>query len=180
MLRGLPFSNVLGRWSGHSCSSSSDSCAFGGSCSWISSGSSGPTSFSCEPVWCMCAHEWSARCPSGCLYEKVPKDHDMMHRRFNWSCSLQGSQHHLRVGNRIKHLLHSLLQIFFKCNQQPISCFKDTPNPFFILFNLYITIINYLFISRPIKICMQFCSSINPTKITGDYQSSIKSTINFS
>ena len=96
MLRGLPFSNVLGRWSGHS---------------WISSGSSGPTSFSCEPVWCMCAHEWSARCPSGCLYEKVPKDHDMMHGWYTWSCSLQGSQHHPRTYNGIKHLLHSLLQI---------------------------------------------------------------------
>ena len=75
----------------------------------------------------------------------------MMHRRFNWSCSLQGSQHHLRVGNWIKHLLHSLLQTFFKCNQQPTSCFKDTPNPFFILFNLYITIIHLhivLFINK--------------------------------
>ena len=97
MLRGLPFSNVLGRWSGHSWSSSPDSCASGGSCSWISSGSSGPTSFSCEPVWCMCAHEWSARCPSGCSYEEVPKDHDMMPRWHTWSCALQGGQHHPRT-----------------------------------------------------------------------------------
>ena len=133
MLRGLPFSNVLDLWCGHSCSSSPSSDTPRGSCS------SGPTSFSCEPVWCMCAHEWSARCPSGCLYGKVPNDHDMMHRWSNLSCSLQGSQHHPRTCNTL--IIYSLL--FYKLSSSITSkltkCFKDTPNPF-IVFTPYITI----------------------------------------
>jgi len=158
MLWGLPFSNVLGRWSRHSCSSSPDSCASGVSCSWISAGSSGPTSFSYEPVWCMCAHEWSARCPNGCLYEKVPKGHDMMRRWFNWSCSLQGSRHHPRVSSWIKHLVHPLLQLFFKCNQQPTWCFKDTPNPTYSIQPIYTTIHNFLYsFLGPLKIT---CNSV--------------------
>jgi len=118
ILRGLPFSNVLGLWSRHSCSSSPSSDTPRGSCSYASSCSSGPTLFFCEPVWCMCAHEWSARCPSGCLYEKVPNDNDMMHRWFNWSCSLQGSQHHPRTCKHTNHLFPFLLQIILKYHQQ--------------------------------------------------------------
>ena len=159
MLRGLPFSNVLGRWSGHSCNSSPGSYASGGSCSCISSGSSGPTSFSCEPVWCIYAYEWSVRCPSGCLYEKVPKDHDMMHGWYTWSCSSQGMQHHPRTGTWVKHLLHSLLQIFFKCNQQPPWCFKDTPNPTYFIQPTYTAIHNFLYsFLSPLKIK---CNSVH-------------------
>ena len=42
MLRGLPFPNVLGLWSVHSCSSPSGSGPPESSCSWVSSYSSVP------------------------------------------------------------------------------------------------------------------------------------------
>ena len=162
MLWGLPFSNVLGLCSRHSCSSSPGSGPPKSSYTWVSSCSSGPTSFSCEPVWCTCAHEWSARCPgcnayaSGyqmtmtwcivdigvqCLCKWVPDDHDMVYRWHRWSF-LQGSQHHPRTCNQIKHLLHSLLQVAFMVNQQTNMTLQRYTKHHFILFNLCITIHN--------------------------------------
>jgi len=142
MLRGLPFSNVLDLWSGHSCSSSPGSGPPRGSCSWVSSCSSGPTSFSCEPIWCMCAHEWSARCPRWkCLCKWIPDDHVMMHRWYKWSL-LQGSQHHPRTSNPTKHLLHFTLQVTFMVNQQANKMLQRYTKHPFSTFNLCITIYN--------------------------------------
>ena len=143
MLRGLPFSNVLGLWSGHSCSSPSGSSPPGSSCSWVFSCSSGPTSFSCEAVWCMCAHEWSARC-LGCnafamLMQVKMEDYDMVHMWHRWLI-LQGSQHHPRAWSQIKYLLHSLLQMVFRVNQQTNMMLQRYTKHPFIPFNLCITI----------------------------------------
>jgi len=134
MLRGLPFSNVLGLWSGHSCSSSPGSGPPRGSCSWASSCSSVSTSFSCEPVWCT----WVECEMPGvqCLCKWVTDDYDMVHRWYRWSF-LQGSQHHPRTCNRTKHLLYSLLQVVIMVNQQLTWYFKDTPNTI-LLYLIYV------------------------------------------
>ena len=128
MLRGLPFSNGIGLWSGHSCSSSPGSGPPRGSCSWVSSGSSGPTSFSCEPVWCMCAYEWSARC-SGC--NAYTRGYQMT---MTW-CIDDISGHFYKVVNIIQEhaITLSIYCIFFhKLSSWSTSkltwCFKDTPN----------------------------------------------------
>ena len=142
MLRGLLFSNVLGLWSGHSCSSSPGSGPPRGSCSWVSSWSSGPTSFSCEPVWCRCAHEWSARCAGCNVYTRgYQMTMTWCIDDFKWSF-LQGSQHHLRTCNHTKHLLHSLLQVVLMVNQHAHKMLQRYTKHPLTLFNLCITIYN--------------------------------------
>ena len=89
MLRGLPLSKELGRWSGHSGSSSmSSSSASGtsyGCTSNCSSGSSGRTTvFSvCDPVWCNVRKCLCNRC--------IGWD------EYNGYAWMQGSQHHPRT-----------------------------------------------------------------------------------
>jgi len=139
MLRGLPFSNVLGLWSGHPCSSSPGSDTPRGSCSCTSSCSPGPTSFSCEPVWCMCAREWSARCP-GCNAHAREYQMTMTWCIHGLDGHLQGSQHHPRACKNTKHLIPSFLQIVPKCNQQTHKMLQIYTKPPFILLNPYITI----------------------------------------
>ena len=142
MLRGLPFSNVLGLWSEHSCSSSLGSGPPRGSCSWFSSCSSGPTSFSCEPVWCMCAHEWSARCP-GC------NAHTRWYQMTMTWCIDDLGGHFYKVFNIIQeqaitlsiyYLLLYKLPSSVTSHSQDASKIHQTP---FILLNLYITIHNF-------------------------------------
>ena len=115
MLRGLPLSKVLGLWSGHSCRSPSGSGPPGSSCSWVSSCSSGPTSLSCEPVWCTCSWVECKMLEVQSLCKSIQDDHDMGH---GWSKKLflQGSQHHPRTCN------HSKASIAFSSiNQQAIG-----------------------------------------------------------
>ena len=109
MLRGLPLSKELGRWSGHSGSSSTSSpSASGTSCcctSNCSSDSSGMTTgFSvCDPVWCNVRKWLCKRCIEwdGC----------------NGYVKMQGSQHHPRnYTTSTCHLLHSLLLLICYVN----------------------------------------------------------------
>jgi hypothetical protein len=86
MLRGLPLSKELGRWSGHSWSSStsfsSTSSTSYGCTSSCSSGSSGTmTGFSaCDLVWCICISAYAR----GALDEKAHNDYACIQGRWTW------------------------------------------------------------------------------------------------
>ena len=149
MLRGLPFSNVLGLWFGHSCSSSPDSGPPWSSYSWTSSCSSGPTSFSYKPVWCMGADEWSARC-QGC--NTYASRYQMT---MTWCIDDIGGCFYKVVNIIQEHVLKLSIYciLFYKLLSWLTSkltwCFKDTPNTtsfqliyaqqFIIYFNYYWT-----------------------------------------
>jgi len=132
MLRGLPLSKVLGLWSGHSYSSPSRSGHSGSPCSCVSSSSSGPTLFSCEPIWCMCAREWSARCPrcnayvryykmivTWCIdkYIQTPSPVEMSSKGWNHKLLYKVVNIIQEYVTKVKHLLHSLLQVIIN---QPV------------------------------------------------------------
>ena len=152
MLRGLPFTNVLGLWSGHYYNSSPGSGPPTSSYSWVSSCSSYPTSLSCEPVWCMCAHEWSARCP-GC--NAYTSGYQMT---MTW-CIYDISGHFYKVVNIIQEQeieLGIYCILFYKLSSWLTSkltwCFKDTPNN--LLFYLFHAqqFLFYLITFRPTKV----------------------------
>jgi len=152
MLRGLPFSNVLGLWSGHSCSSSLGSGPPRSSCSWVSSCSLGPTSFSCEPVWCMCAHEWSARYP-GC--NAYANGYQMT---MTWCIDDIGGYFYNVVNIIQEHVLKLSIYCIL-CYKLPswltsklTWCFKDTPN----------TLLFYLIYAQQFII---YLITIGPTKV---------------
>jgi len=179
MLWGLPFSNMLGLWSGHSYSSFSwlwsskkflllglplllgshlvllRACMTHG-CSWVE----------CEMPGVQCLCKW------------VPDDHDMVHKWHRWLL-LQGSQHHPRACIQIKHLFHSLLQVVFMVNQQAHMMLQRYTKHFFfhltyaqqftLYFNYYWTYNSGIY----------FWLSINSTKNTVAHWSNRKSTINF-
>ena len=158
MLRGLPFSNVLGLWSGHSCNSSPGSGPPRSSCSWVSSCSSGPTLFSYEPVWCRCAHEWSARCPG---LNAHAREYQMT---MTWCmddlCNyLQGSQHHPKhaIELNIYCIFFYKLSSSITSNSQDASKIHQTQ---LIPFNLYIyTFYGFLYsFLSPLKIT---CNSVH-------------------
>jgi len=169
MLRGLPFSNVLGLWSGHSCSSSPGSGPPGSSCPWVSSYSSGPTSFSCEPEWCMCVHEWSARCP-GC--NAYASGYQMI---MTWCIDDIGGYIYKVVNIIQEHVLKLSIYciLFYKLlswlTNKLTWCFKDTPNiPLFHLIYAQ-QIIIYFNYYWTYNISIYFWLSINSTEITVDH-----------
>jgi hypothetical protein len=138
-----------------------------------------PTSFSCEPVWCMCVHEWSVRCP-GC--NAYASGYQMTMK----SCIDDIGDYFYKVVNIIQeHVLKLSIYciLFYKLFSWLTSkltwCFKDTPNTllchlthaqqFLIYFNYHWTNNSSLYLWL----------SINFTKITVDHWSHLKSTTNF-
>ena len=120
MLRGLPLSKELRRWSGHSGSSSASSSSASGTSygctSSCSSGSSGMTTgFSvCDPVWCNVRKRLCNRCIEWDEYNG-----------YIFECKVVNiiQEHILQA-----HVIYCIL-FYYYCAKSThlIICFKDTP-----------------------------------------------------